>query len=138
MSDDLKIIKQAANNISEDEQPIESKEKVAASGTEERKGLGSYTRRNFRPGSSSSNQTGTNSNFKKKYFKSRSKKICYFCARGVLKIDYKDVETLKKYLNPYAKILSRRQTGNCSLHQRHLSNAIKRARVVATLPFIRE
>ncbi|WP_245595158.1 30S ribosomal protein S18 [[Mycoplasma] testudinis] len=64
--------------------------------------------------------------------------MCNFCAKGVLKIDYKDAETLKRFINLYGKILSRRQTGNCSLHQRHLANAIKRARVVALLPFVRE
>ncbi|WP_408633470.1 30S ribosomal protein S18 [Mycoplasmoides pirum] len=75
---------------------------------------------------------------RKKTFKPRGRKICHFCASGVLKIDYKDKALLEKYINLYAKILSRRQTGNCAMHQRHLSNAIKRARVIALLPFVRD
>jgi small subunit ribosomal protein S18 len=52
------------------------------------------------------------------------------------KIDYKDVETLKKFLNPHGKILSRRRTGLSAGGQRSLAEAVKRARFMALLPFI--
>lgn len=61
---------------------------------------------------------------------------CEFCKKGVGIIDYKDVETLKKFLTPKGKILSRRQTGLCAYHQRKLALAIKRARQMALLPFV--
>ncbi|QMT98449.1 30S ribosomal protein S18 [Mycoplasma tullyi] len=75
---------------------------------------------------------------RKTFYKSRSRKLCHFCAKGILKVDYKDVNTLRKNLNSYAKIVSRRQSGNCNLHQRHVSNAIKKARIMALLPFVKD
>ena len=51
-------------------------------------------------------------------------------------IDYKDIETLKKFLNPHGKIQSRRRTGLSAAAQRDLSTAIKRARFMALLPYI--
>lgn len=61
---------------------------------------------------------------------------CEFCKKGIGIIDYKDIETLKKFLTPKGKILSRRQTGLCAYHQRKLALAIKRARQMALLPFV--
>ncbi len=63
------------------------------------------------------------------------KKVCQFCADKTAVIDYKDVETLKKYISERGKILPRRITGTCSMHQRDITKAIKRARAVALLPF---
>ncbi|NCD00636.1 30S ribosomal protein S18 [bacterium] len=60
------------------------------------------------------------------------KKECYFCAND-LEVDYKDVRTLRKFMNFYMKILPSKRTGVCSKHQRKLSTAVKRARVVALL-----
>jgi small subunit ribosomal protein S18 len=54
----------------------------------------------------------------------------------ITRLDYKDVETLKKFLNPHGKILSRRRTGLSAAGQRSLSEAVKRARFMALLPFI--
>lgn len=65
----------------------------------------------------------------------RRKKVCQFCADKDKKIDYKDVETLKKYITERGKILPRRVTGSCAMHQRAVTRAIKRARTVALLPF---
>lgn len=66
----------------------------------------------------------------------RRKKVCQFCAdKDNKKIDYKDVETLKKYITERGKILPRRVTGTCAMHQRAVTKEIKRARVVALLPF---
>ena len=72
---------------------------------------------------------------KKKFKKSSKKKVCIFCQNKDEKIDYKDVNKIKKYITEKGKILPRRQTGVCSRHQRELSLAIKRARVMALLPF---
>ena len=52
------------------------------------------------------------------------------------RIDYKDVETLKKFLNPHGKIMPRRRTGLTALNQRALAQAVKRARFMALLPYI--
>ena len=72
---------------------------------------------------------------KKKFKKPSKKKVCAFCQNKEGKIDYKDVNKIKKYITEKGKILPRRQTGVCSTHQRELSLAIKRARVMALLPF---
>lgn len=63
------------------------------------------------------------------------KKICRFCTQK-LKIDYKDADALRRYITERGKILPRRVTGNCAKHQRMLAEAIKRARILATLPFV--
>jgi len=65
----------------------------------------------------------------------RRKKVCYFCANHVGYIDYKDVELLKRYISEKGKILPRRVTGTCAKHQRTLTVAIKRARIMGLLPF---
>ena len=66
------------------------------------------------------------------------KKFCKFCARsgsGAVIIDYKEIDTLRRYTTDRGKILPRRVTGNCAKCQRKLSAAIKRARALALLPF---
>jgi small subunit ribosomal protein S18 len=69
-----------------------------------------------------------------KMFKRRSKG-CPFLSNGKCKIDYKDVETLRRYLTDGGKIRPRRQTGACAKCQRALALAIKRARHLALLPY---
>ena len=66
----------------------------------------------------------------------KKKKVCVICAEKVENIDYKDVARLRKFTSERAKILPRRITGTCAKHQRELTEAIKRARHVALLPFI--
>lgn len=63
------------------------------------------------------------------------KKVCSFCVEKVESIDYKDTAKLRRYISDRAKILPRRITGTCALHQRQLTEAIKRARHIALLPF---
>lgn len=63
------------------------------------------------------------------------RKVCVFCQTKTDVIDYKDVNTLKKYVTEGGKILPRRMTGVCAKHQRVLAKAIKRARLVDLLPF---
>lgn len=67
-------------------------------------------------------------------FKGR-KKVCSFCADKKSQINYKDVNKLKKYVSERGKILPRRVSGNCAVHQRDLTQAIKRARQIAILPY---
>ena len=63
-------------------------------------------------------------------------KQCHFCNNGVKYIDHKDLETLKKFLNPYARIINQRITGVCARHQRQLAESVKRARFLALLPYV--
>ena len=63
------------------------------------------------------------------------RKVCAFCQAKTDEIDYKDINTLKKYITEGGKILPRRMTGVCAKHQRVLAKAIKRARLVDLLPF---
>ena len=66
----------------------------------------------------------------------RRKKVCIFCQDKVNDIDYKDVAKLRKFISERAKILPRRVSGTCAIHQRQLNVAIKRAREMALLPYI--
>ena len=66
------------------------------------------------------------------FFK-KKKKVCYMCTGK--DINYKDVDVLKRYINERGKILPRRVTGACALHQRHIAREIKRARAIALLPY---
>ncbi|MEI3541796.1 MAG: 30S ribosomal protein S18 [Acutalibacteraceae bacterium] len=63
------------------------------------------------------------------------KKVCVFCVDKVNDIDYKDISKLRRFISERAKILPRRVTGTCACHQRNLTQAIKRARHLALLPF---
>jgi len=63
------------------------------------------------------------------------RKVCAFCVDKIEEIDYKDVAKLKKYISERGKILPRRISGCCAKHQRQLTTAIKRARVIALLPY---
>ncbi len=61
---------------------------------------------------------------------------CALCESGVGKVSYKDVYQLKKYTSVRGKIISTEKSGVCNKHQRQLSNAIKRARFLALLPYM--
>ena len=63
------------------------------------------------------------------------KKVCAFCVEKAEEIDYKDVAKLKRYITEKGKITPRRTSGTCAEHQRALGTAIRRARVMALLPF---
>ena len=76
--------------------------------------------------------------FKKRGPARRRKKVCVFCGKENNEIDYKDVAKLRKFISESGKIAPRRATGVCAKHQRELAVAIKRARVMALLPYIAE
>lgn len=63
------------------------------------------------------------------------RKVCRFCVDKELKIDYKEVKTLRNFLTERGKIIPMRIYGNCAKHQRQLTEAIKRARQIALLPY---
>ncbi len=65
-----------------------------------------------------------------------STRHCPFCVKGINELDYKETGYLRRYLSSFAKIVPRKRSGVCSTHQRMLSNAIKRARIMALLPFV--
>ena len=64
-------------------------------------------------------------------------KQCYFCSQNVFDIDYKDIETIRNFVSGQAKIIDPRYSGICARHQRQLARAIKRARHLGLLPFVR-
>ena len=66
----------------------------------------------------------------------KRRKVCQFCVDKVSYIDYKDTAKLKRFLSERSKILPRRTTGTCAIHQRELTTAIKRARQIALPPYV--
>jgi small subunit ribosomal protein S18 len=67
--------------------------------------------------------------------RSGKRKVCRFCADSELVIDYKDANQLKYFISDRGKIVPRRISGNCALHQRAVTTAIKRARNIALMPY---
>ena len=66
----------------------------------------------------------------------KRRKVCQFCADKCDHIDYKDTAKLRRFMSERSKILPRRTTGTCANHQRQLTEAIKRARQIALLPYV--
>ena len=85
------------------------------------------------PGERPGKREGGASGGRKQYF--RRRKVCKFCTEKIDVIDFKDVKLIGQFVAERGKILPRRLTGTCSVHQRALSVAIKRARNIALLPF---
>ncbi|MDK2886729.1 MAG: small subunit ribosomal protein [Thermosipho sp. (in: thermotogales)] len=72
-----------------------------------------------------------------KYRRRRKPKVCKLCQSKVEYVDYKDTKLLKEFLTEKGKIIPRRITGNCAKHQRMVKIAIKRARQMALLPYVK-
>ncbi len=66
------------------------------------------------------------------------RKFCRFCQRDVKEIDYKNIDILRRYVPERGKISPRRITGTCAYHQRKLATAVKRARLMALLPYVED
>ena len=66
----------------------------------------------------------------------KRRKVCQFCVDKATFIDYKDTAKLRRYVSERSKILPRRTTGVCAMHQRQLTEAIKRARQIALMPYV--
>lgn len=64
-------------------------------------------------------------------------KHCYYCVNQPEMVDFKDVQILQRFLSHYARIVPRRRTGLCAKHQRKVAKAIKRARIMGLMPFIK-
>ncbi len=71
----------------------------------------------------------------KKFQLSMRRKVCRFCADKKLSVDYKDAKFLQAFLSERGRIIPRRINGNCAKHQREVNAAIKRARILAFIPF---
>lgn len=69
------------------------------------------------------------------YGRTPKRKVCYFCKEKIANVDYKNVAMLRRYMSERGKIRARRVTGNCAIHQRDVSIAIKNAREMALLPY---
>ena len=63
-------------------------------------------------------------------------KPCFFCQTKTSDIDYKNIQLLRRFMSPHAKILNRARTGSCATHQHMVASALKRARHMALLPFV--
>ena len=68
--------------------------------------------------------------------KKKTDRQCMFCQSNVDAINYKDTNTLRRYLSSFGKIVARKRSGVCAWHQRKLANAIKRARFMGLLPYV--
>lgn len=62
---------------------------------------------------------------------------CFFCSQNLQYVDYKETELLKRFISSQAKIVDPRHTGVCAKHERRLATAVKRARIMGLLPFVR-
>jgi small subunit ribosomal protein S18 len=82
----------------------------------------------------SEERTSQRSNGPRKKRPFQRRKVCRFCADKQITIDYKDPRTLRYFISERGKIIPRRISGNCSKHQREITEAIKRARNIALLP----
>ncbi|MFH5881596.1 MAG: 30S ribosomal protein S18 [Candidatus Izemoplasmataceae bacterium] len=71
-------------------------------------------------------------------FRKRRRKVCYFTENNIKYIDYKDAELLRRFISDRGKILPKRVTGTKAGYQKELSVAIKRARHMALLPFVKD
>ena len=71
-------------------------------------------------------------------FNRRRQKRCYFTDNKIKYIDFKEYELLKRFISDRGKILPRRVTGTKAYYQKHLATAIKRARFMALLPYVKE
>jgi len=68
--------------------------------------------------------------------KKKTTKPCFYCVNNITTVDYKDTETLKRFMSSYMKIAQRKRSGLCSLHQRKAAKAIKQSRIAGLLPFV--
>ena len=89
-----------------------------------------------RGGSSRGGERGAQGGQRRSLF--RRRKVCKFCADKIDDINYKDVKLLSAFVPERGKILPRRISGTCAMHQRKLQTAIKRARQIALVPYVTE
>lgn len=73
-----------------------------------------------------------------KNLRGKKERYCYFCVHKDNYIDYKNTDMLRKFVSSFGKIVARKRSGLCSKHQRKVSQEIKRARIMALLPFVQQ
>jgi small subunit ribosomal protein S18 len=73
---------------------------------------------------------------RKRHRRFREQAKCRFCRLKIDEVDYKDVPTLIKLTTQQGKVFSRKRSGNCARHQRSCTRAIKRARILALMPYV--
>lgn len=66
----------------------------------------------------------------------KTEKACYYCVNNKENVDYKDVQTLRRFVSSYLKIAPRRRSGLCAFHQRKVSRAIKQSRISGLMAFV--
>ena len=66
------------------------------------------------------------------------KQQCFFCSQNIKDVDYKEVDLLKRFVSSQAKIINPKHTGLCSKHERKIAEAVKRARFMGLLPYVRK
>ncbi len=97
---------------------------------------GSFGRPGGKSGGGQGGRGGPKEGGKRYFF--RRRKVCKFCVDKIDYVDYKDVKLLASFAPERGKVLPRRMFGTCAEHQRKLTQAIKRARLIALLPFVSE
>ena len=70
--------------------------------------------------------------------KTQIDKHCHFCVNQISNIDWKDTQTLQRFMSHYNRIVPGRRTGLCAKHQRKVTQAIKRSREMGLMPFVRK
>ncbi len=70
--------------------------------------------------------------------KNSVEKHCHFCVNQIQNVDWKDIQTLQRFMSHYNRIVPGRRTGLCAKHQRKVTSAIKRAREMGLMPFVRK
>lgn len=68
--------------------------------------------------------------------KTKANKPCHFCSNNIEDVDYKDVQTLRRFVSSHMKIAPRRRSGLCAMHQRKTARAIKQARISGLMAFV--
>lgn len=68
----------------------------------------------------------------------QEQKNCHYCVNKDAVIDFKDAQEMQRFVSHYARIVPKRRTGLCAKHQRKVGRAIKRARIMGLLPFIKK
>ncbi len=68
----------------------------------------------------------------------KKERYCYFCVNKEVVIDYKNVDILRRFISSFGKIVARKRSGLCSQHQRKIASEVKRARIMALIPFIQK
>ena len=71
-------------------------------------------------------------------FRPYKRRYCRFCEKKIDRVDYREIDLLKSFITDRGKVIPRRISGTCARHQRQLTTAIKRARIIALLPFVSE